>query len=138
MNPRRRTTSLMLGLLVALAAVLGVARPCVQGQAMQRAAVPAAQGTPGDHVTGERVCGLHSQDQCKRKLAAGTPTTGPNPILNRSPHPVGRAYTWRRYAQSPAAMRPNPVHRTCMCSRCCEPLAGAATTVGRDLRLYHY
>lgn len=84
MTVRRRTGSVVLGLLVALATVLGVACLCTHGPAVQpvTAMSSTAYHGPGDDDR-EHVCAVPGSDQCGVQWAMDTPATGPGP----HPHP---------------------------------------------------
>ncbi|WP_405905470.1 MULTISPECIES: hypothetical protein [unclassified Streptomyces] len=80
MTVRRRTGSVVLGLLVALATVLGVACLCTHGPAVQPVAAmssAASHGPDGDDH--EHVCAAPGEDECGAQWVMDTPTTGPGP-----------------------------------------------------------
>lgn len=77
----------MLGLLVALATLLGVACLCSHGHAIQAepvAVVSVAHDSPGGHAR-ERACLSPGHEQCGAKPAVATPATGPG----SQPQPLG-------------------------------------------------
>jgi hypothetical protein len=81
MSGRRRTGVAVLGLLVALAALLGVACLCTHGQAMHAESVAFASVTH-DRPHGpayDHTCLAPGHEQCSGKLAVDTPGTGPGP-----------------------------------------------------------
>jgi hypothetical protein len=79
MRTRRRTASVVLGLMVVLATVLGAACLCAHGPVMQPIAAATAvhHGSSGD--SRDHVCAVPGHDQCGAKTAAYAPTTGPGP-----------------------------------------------------------
>ncbi|MFF4754367.1 hypothetical protein ACWD5R_24530 [Streptomyces sp. NPDC002514] len=87
MSVRRRSGGVVLGLLVALATLLGVACLCSHGHAIQAepvAVVSVTHDSPVGHVR-EHACLSPGHEQCGAKPAVDTPTTGPGP----QPHPLG-------------------------------------------------
>ncbi|MFF4550764.1 hypothetical protein [Streptomyces sp. NPDC001435] len=78
MSARRRTGSVVLGLLVALATVFGAVCLCAHGPTVQPVAVLSAYDT-SDGGSRTHACALPAHDQCGAKLAADMPTTGPGP-----------------------------------------------------------
>ncbi|NNN36293.1 hypothetical protein HLK59_39240 [Streptomyces sp. S3(2020)] len=119
-NVRRRSTSVLLGLLVALASVLGIACLCTHGHvALPVAAASTTPAAPTSYDiatddTRERVCASPGHDRCGGSAAVGNPTTGPGP------HPVPQALPVRVDARPvalpvpadarPAAPRPPDLH----------------------------
>ncbi|MEV6382005.1 hypothetical protein AB0M31_21655 [Streptomyces sp. NPDC051773] len=96
---------MLLGLLVALATVLGVACLCTHGHitvaaATKTPAAPTSYDITADDVS-ERVCAMPGHDRCGGSAAVDTRTTGPGP------HPVPQALPVRVDAR-PAAL-PVPV-----------------------------
>ncbi|MFJ5265137.1 hypothetical protein ACIQAC_32205 [Streptomyces sp. NPDC088387] len=84
---RRRTGSVVLSLLVALATFLGVACLCAHGTAPQSESVAVTYvdiDRPDGHRS-ERACLSPGHQQCGAKLAVDTPATAPAP----HPHPLG-------------------------------------------------
>ncbi|MEV7343882.1 hypothetical protein [Streptomyces sp. NPDC093544] len=114
MTVRRRTGSVVLGLLVALATVLGVACLCTHGPAVQSVAAmsSAYQGPAGDDR--EHVCTAPAQDQCGAQWAMDTPTTGPGPHPQPQSLPVqvdaGPARVPARTTAYGVAPRPPNLH----------------------------
>ncbi|MFJ2826611.1 hypothetical protein ACIPC1_03215 [Streptomyces sp. NPDC087263] len=114
MTARRRTGSVVLGLLVALATVLGVACLCTHGPAVQPvAAMSAAYQGPGDDDP-EHVCAAPAQDRCGAQWMLDTPTTGPGPHPQPQSLPVqvgvGPARVPARTTVYGAAPRPPNLH----------------------------
>ncbi|MFF8904802.1 hypothetical protein [Streptomyces olivaceoviridis] len=78
MSTRRRTASVLLGLLVVLATVFGVACLCAHGPGVRpTVAVASSSYDVPDHLAREHLCALPGQDHCGAKTTAATPTTGP-------------------------------------------------------------
>ncbi len=105
MRMRRRTASVVLGLMVVLATVLSAACLCAYGPVMQpvTAAPSVNHGSSGD--SRDHVCAVPGHDQCGAKTAAYTPTTGPGP------HPFPQAMPARvntRPATLPTAVAARP------------------------------
>jgi hypothetical protein len=75
---RRQTVSVVLGLLVVLATVLGAACLCARGDTVQPIAASSVYGGSGDGDR-EHVCAVPAHDQCGAKVTVDTPTTGPGP-----------------------------------------------------------
>lgn len=99
MSSRRAAGSVVLGLLVALAAVLGVACLCTHGHVPQSLAVSSAYGALDGGIP-EHACASSGHGRCGTEAAADTPTTGP------VPHPLPQAWPARvevRPAAFPAA-----------------------------------
>ncbi|WP_151484962.1 hypothetical protein [Streptomyces albicerus] len=85
MTRRQRTGFVVLGLLIALAAVLGAACLYTHGHAMPVAAMPSAAYHEPEGGHHEHACVSPGHEQCGAKTAVDTPTTGPGPY----PHPEG-------------------------------------------------
>lgn len=83
MSVRRRTGAVVLGLLVALATVLGATCLCTLGHTVQPVAVISAYDT-SDGGAHEHACALPAHE-CGAKAAADMPTTGfgphPQPLI---------------------------------------------------------
>ncbi|ALV33213.1 hypothetical protein AS200_15115 [Streptomyces sp. CdTB01] len=78
---------MVLGLLVALATLLGVACLCSHGHALQAEPVAVASVSydgPHHHAR-DHACLSPGHDHCGAKLSVDTPTTGPGP----HPQPLG-------------------------------------------------
>lgn len=87
MRLRRRSGGVVLGLLMALATLLGVACLCSHGHAIQAepvAVVSLAHDSPGDAAR-DHACLSPGHEQCGAKPAVDTPATGPGP----QPEPLG-------------------------------------------------
>ncbi|MFF6829849.1 copper resistance protein CopC [Streptomyces longwoodensis] len=78
MSVRQRTAAVVLGLLVALATVLGAACLCAHRHTVQPVTVFSAYDT-SDGGAREHACALPAHDQCGAKAAGDMPTTGPGP-----------------------------------------------------------
>ena len=111
MRMRWRTASVVLGLMVVLATVLGVACLCAHGPVTQSVAVmqpgtaAAAMhhGSSGDSP--DHACAVPGHDQCGAKTTAYAPTTGPGP------HPFPQTLPARvdtRPATLPTAVAAHP------------------------------
>ncbi|MFD7404179.1 hypothetical protein ACFV7R_16200 [Streptomyces sp. NPDC059866] len=105
MGTRRRAASVVLGLWMALATVLGVGCLCAHGQTYAQAvqyvaAVSPMPDAPGDD-TREHACAAPGHDQCGGGTVVDTPATGP------APHPLPQALPTRVDTRPVAA--PTPV-----------------------------
>jgi len=88
-----------MGLLVAMATVLGAACLCAHGHTVQPVVVFSAYDAP-DGGTREHACTLPDHDQCGAK-ATGVPTTGPGPHYRPLTPPV---WADTRPASSPSSV----------------------------------
>ncbi|MER6127205.1 hypothetical protein ABT173_32390 [Streptomyces sp. NPDC001795] len=112
MSVRRRTGAVVLGLLVALATMLGAACLCTHGYAMQPRTVAVSSityETPGGHAR-DHACLSPGHDQCGGASTAVTPTTGPgphpqpfSPPVRLDARPASPSTTFTTYAMSPRA-----------------------------------
>jgi len=107
MNVRRRSALVVLGLMVVLATVLGVACLCTHSPVMRpvAAASPVSDHNSDHPEARERACAVPGHDQCGDKTVVATPTTGPDP------HPFPQvlpAYVDARPAATAAAVAAHP------------------------------
>ncbi|NUR67105.1 MAG: hypothetical protein HOQ47_15195 [Streptomyces sp.] len=81
MRTGRRTGAVVLGLVVALATLLGVACLCARGLQLppEHTAVASAAYDVPDQREREHVCVSSGHDRCGGKAVAGKPSTGPGP-----------------------------------------------------------
>ncbi|NUO47211.1 MAG: hypothetical protein HOV82_34870 [Streptomyces sp.] len=81
MRTGRRTGAVVLGLVVALATLLGVACLCARGLPLppEHTAVASAAYDVPDQQEREHVCVSSGHDRCGGKAVAGKPSTGPSP-----------------------------------------------------------
>ncbi|WP_329342278.1 hypothetical protein OG866_39440 [Streptomyces sp. NBC_00663] len=81
MRTGRRTGAVVLGLVVALATLLGVACLCARGPQLppEHTTVAAAFYDVPDEQEREHVCVSSGHDRCGGRAVAGKPSTGPGP-----------------------------------------------------------
>ncbi|MGW5063650.1 hypothetical protein ACWEQ2_41335 [Streptomyces sp. NPDC004096] len=111
MTLRWRTGVVVLGLLVALATVWGVACLCAPAGPVMRPAMPTAAASTLGYENPDHVCAVPAQDHCAVKAAVSSPATspGPQPLAHTLPT---RTYAWSAPGTAPSgvayAVSPRP------------------------------